>query len=115
MRLLGVDLGGRQIRKALAQQYFNGAQLSHGEAYFTEGALVKPIDKLTGETRHTEKLLGPLFAVYPGRRGLGSPSLWYATHGDIKSFCALLPPPADSGRQGAHEMESSASTAVSSL
>jgi hypothetical protein len=48
MRLLGLVFGGRQIRNALAQQDFNGAQLSHGEAYFTEGALVKPIDKLTG-------------------------------------------------------------------
>jgi hypothetical protein len=44
------DLGSGQIRNALAQQYFNGAQLSHGEAYFTEGALVKPIDKLAGST-----------------------------------------------------------------
>jgi hypothetical protein len=48
MRLLGLDLGGRQSRNALAQQDFNGAQLGHGEAYFTEGALVQPIDKLTG-------------------------------------------------------------------
>jgi hypothetical protein len=48
MLLLGLDLGGRQIRNALAQQDFNGAHLSHGEAYFTESALVKPIDKLTG-------------------------------------------------------------------
>ena len=47
MRLLGLDLGGRQIRKALAQQYFNGAQLGHGETNFTKGALMKPIDKLT--------------------------------------------------------------------
>jgi hypothetical protein len=31
-----------------AQQYFNGAQLSHGEANLTRGALVKPIDNLTG-------------------------------------------------------------------
>jgi hypothetical protein len=38
----------RSIRKALAQEYFNGAQLGHGEANLTEGALVKPIDKLTG-------------------------------------------------------------------
>jgi len=48
MRLLGLDLGSGQIRNSLAQQDFNGAHLSHGEAYFTEGALVKPIDKLTG-------------------------------------------------------------------
>jgi hypothetical protein len=48
MRLLSLDLGGRQIRNGLAQQYFNGAQLGHGEANLTEGALVKPIDKLTG-------------------------------------------------------------------
>jgi hypothetical protein len=26
MRLLGLDLGGRQIRNALAQQDFNGAE-----------------------------------------------------------------------------------------
>ena len=42
---MGVD--HRQIRNALAQQDFNGAQLSPSKAYFTEGALVKPIDKLT--------------------------------------------------------------------
>jgi hypothetical protein len=47
MRLLGLDLGRRQIRNALAQQDFNGAQLSHSKAYFTEGALMLPIDKLT--------------------------------------------------------------------
>src|SRR5262245_57126699 len=47
MRLLGLDLGGRQIRNGLAQQHFNGAQLGHGAANLTEGALVKPIDKLT--------------------------------------------------------------------
>jgi hypothetical protein len=44
---LRLDLGGRQIRNALAQQDFNGAQLSHSKAYFTEGALMQPIDKLT--------------------------------------------------------------------
>jgi hypothetical protein len=42
MRLLGLDLGGRKVRNALAQQDFNGAQLSRSKAYFTEGALVKP-------------------------------------------------------------------------
>ena len=46
-RLLGLDLGSGQIRNALPQWCFNGAQLSHGKAYFTEGALVQPIDKLT--------------------------------------------------------------------
>jgi hypothetical protein len=46
MRPLGLNLGGRQVRKALAQQYFNGAQLGHGEANFTQGALMKPIDQL---------------------------------------------------------------------
>jgi hypothetical protein len=30
MRLLGLDLGGRQIRNALAQQDFNGADLYGG-------------------------------------------------------------------------------------
>jgi hypothetical protein len=39
MRLLSLDLGGRQIRNALAQQDFNGAQLSRSrlispKAYF---------------------------------------------------------------------------------
>jgi hypothetical protein len=48
MRLLSLDLGGRQIRNGLAQQYFNGAQLGHGEANLTKGALLKPIDQLTG-------------------------------------------------------------------
>jgi hypothetical protein len=48
MRLLRLDLGGRQIRNALTQQDFNGAQLGHGQANLTEGALVEPIDKLTG-------------------------------------------------------------------
>jgi hypothetical protein len=46
--LLGLDLGGRKVGNGLAQQYFNGAQLCHGEANLTKGALVKPIDKLTG-------------------------------------------------------------------
>src|SRR5262245_4007534 len=31
MRLLGLDLGGRQIRHALAQQDFNGADLADGQ------------------------------------------------------------------------------------
>jgi len=31
MRLLGLDLGGRQIRNALAQQDFNGADLAGGQ------------------------------------------------------------------------------------
>src|SRR5262245_38357268 len=35
MRLLSLYLGGRQIRNGLAQQYFNGAQLGHGEANLT--------------------------------------------------------------------------------
>jgi hypothetical protein len=37
----------REVRKALAQEYFNGAQLSHGDAYFTESAFLKPVDQLT--------------------------------------------------------------------
>jgi hypothetical protein len=32
------------IRNALAKQDFNGAQLSHSKASFTEGALMQPID-----------------------------------------------------------------------
>jgi hypothetical protein len=46
--LLRPDLSGRKVGHGLAQEDFNGAQLSPGKAYFTEGALVKPIDKLTG-------------------------------------------------------------------
>src|SRR5262245_46506474 len=48
MRLLSLDLNGREIRNGLAQQYFNGAQLGHGEANLTKGTLLKPIDQLTG-------------------------------------------------------------------
>src|SRR5262249_28380287 len=48
MRLLSLDLYGREIRNGLAQQYFNGAQLGHGEANLTKGTLLKPIDQLTG-------------------------------------------------------------------
>src|SRR5262245_30234855 len=48
MRLLRLDLGGHQIRNALAQQDFNGAHLGHGEVNFAKGELLKPIDKLAG-------------------------------------------------------------------
>jgi hypothetical protein len=72
VRHVGLDLGGRQIRNALAQQDFDGAQLRHGEADFTEGALVKPIDKLTGsdffdlDGRRIDKILARRIAA--GRR-----------------------------------------------
>ena len=48
IRLLGPEFGGRKVGNGLAQEDFDGAHLSGGEAYFTEGALLKPIDKLTG-------------------------------------------------------------------
>jgi hypothetical protein len=44
----GEILGGRKVGNGLAQKDFNGAQLSHSKAYFTESALLKPIGKLTG-------------------------------------------------------------------
>ena len=48
MRLLGFDLDGRKVGNGLAQQYLNGAHLGHGEVDLTEGALLQPIDQLTG-------------------------------------------------------------------
>src|SRR5262249_47616277 len=47
MRLLRPDLDGRKVRKALAQQDFNGAYLQHGEFNLAHGAGLQPIDKLT--------------------------------------------------------------------
>src|SRR5262249_5771291 len=49
MRLLGLDLGGRQIRHALAQQDFNGADLADGQFALeqAQGMILQPIDKLT--------------------------------------------------------------------
>jgi hypothetical protein len=49
MRFLGLDLGGRQIRNALAQQDFNGADLAGGQFGLeqAQGMILQPIDKLT--------------------------------------------------------------------
>jgi hypothetical protein len=72
VRLLILDLGGRKVGNGLAQQDFNGAQLSQGEAYLTKGALVKSIDKLTGsdffdlDGRRIDKILARRIAA--GRR-----------------------------------------------
>ena len=36
------------MRNGLAREDFDGAQLGHGQANLTKGALLQPIDKLTG-------------------------------------------------------------------
>jgi len=46
MRLLGLDLGGRQIRNALAQQDFNGADLRQRQLDLAHGAFLQPVDQL---------------------------------------------------------------------
>jgi hypothetical protein len=50
VRLLRPDLDGRKVRKALAQQDFNGADLADGQFGLeqTQRMVLQPIDKLTG-------------------------------------------------------------------